>query len=92
VPEEDRKPFFLEPKKHSQCNIQEVNTISEDKIYKMIEENKYRGVVYKALIDQSISNFMLSNCKALFNNGLFRFRVKARNQALVTPFETPLVP
>jgi hypothetical protein len=52
----------------------------------LIEENKYRGVVYKALTNQPISNFMLANCKALFNNGLFRFTVKARNQALVTPF------
>jgi hypothetical protein len=52
----------------------------------MIEENKYRGVVYKALVDQPISNFMLSNCNAPFNNSLFRFTVKARNQALVTPF------
>jgi hypothetical protein len=52
----------------------------------MIEENKYRGVVYKALIDQPISNFMLSNWKAPFNNSLFKFVVKARYQALVTPF------
>jgi hypothetical protein len=29
---------------------------------------------------------MLANFKAQFNNGLFRFTVKARNQALVTPF------
>jgi hypothetical protein len=52
----------------------------------MIEENRYRGVVYKALVNQPISNFMLANCKAPFNNGLFRFTVKGRNQALVTPF------
>jgi hypothetical protein len=52
----------------------------------MIEENKYRGVVYKALVDQHISNFMLNNCTAPFNNGLFRSTVKPPNQALVTPF------
>jgi hypothetical protein len=51
----------------------------------MIEENQYRGVVHKALKDQPISNFMLSNCKVPFNNGLFRFTVKTSNQALITP-------
>jgi hypothetical protein len=52
----------------------------------MIEENKYRGVGYKALVDQPISNFMLSNCKAPFNNGLFRFTVKAATKPLSLVF------
>jgi hypothetical protein len=48
--------------------------------------NKYRGVVYRALQDQPLNNFMLANHKAPFNDSLFRFKVKARNQALMTPF------
>jgi hypothetical protein len=50
------------------------------------KENNYRGAVYRALEDQPLSNVMLANHKAPFNNSLFRFIVKARNQPLLTPF------
>jgi hypothetical protein len=49
-----------------------------------MEDNKYRGVVRQALIKQSLSNFMMANHKAPFNDSLFRFVVTARNQALMT--------
>jgi hypothetical protein len=86
LPEEDRKQFFLEPKNAVNVISKRLTQFQKIKYTKMIEENKYRGVVDKALVDQPISNFMLSNCKAPFSNSLFRFTVKARNQALVTPF------
>jgi hypothetical protein len=84
--EEDRKPFFLEPKNTVNVISKRLTEYQKKKYTKMIEDNKYRGVVYKALVNQPISNFMLANCKAPFNNGSFRFTVKTRNQALVTPF------
>jgi hypothetical protein len=84
--EEDRKPFFLETLSTVNVISKRVTHFQKIKYTKMIEENKYRRVVYKALVDQPISNFMLSNCLVPFNNGLFKFKVKARNQALVTPF------
>jgi hypothetical protein len=56
------------------------------KYLKAMEDNKYRGVVHQALLKQSLSNFMMANHKAPFNDSLFRFVVKARNQALMTPF------
>jgi hypothetical protein len=61
VPEEDRKPFFLEPKNTVNVIAKRLTQFQKIKYTKMIEENKDRGVVYKALVDQPISNFMLSN-------------------------------
>jgi hypothetical protein len=56
------------------------------KYLQLLERNKYRGVVHQALIKPPLSSLMMANRKAFFNDFIFRYVVKARNQALMTPF------
>jgi hypothetical protein len=62
-PEEDRKPIYTEAYQ-SVKEISKVLTEHRRRFYlAKRDENKYRGVVLKTLMDQPISNFMLANCK-----------------------------
>jgi hypothetical protein len=54
-------------------------------------ENKYRRLVYQALSDQPISNFILANHKPPFNGRLFKSTFKARNHALMSPFMRKII-
>jgi hypothetical protein len=83
---ENRKIIFQEGDNKINDVSKKLSEWNRNKYLKAMEENKYRGVVHQAFIRQPLSNFMMANHKAPFNDSLFRFIVKARNQALMTPF------
>jgi hypothetical protein len=83
-PGEERKFIFEEGQNKLNELWKKLTEFNRMKYKEKVKENSYRGAVYRALEDQPLSNFMLANHKAPFNNSLFRFTVKARNQALMT--------
>jgi hypothetical protein len=91
LPGEEREPIFT-------CKDSSVKDISKylsehkrDDYFKIMQQNKYRGVVQQTLIDQPISKFMNANWKAQFRDGLFRSTVKPRNQCLMINFMMKLI-
>jgi hypothetical protein len=90
-PDESLTPIFTD-KQNSIKDVSKKLTELRRRFYALKrDENKYRGVVLKTLVNQPISNFMYANCKTPFTNSLFRFTVKARSQYLVTPFMRHLI-
>jgi hypothetical protein len=90
-PDESRTPIFTD-KQNSIKDISKKLTEIRRRYYALKrDENMYRGVVLKTLVNQPISNFMYANCKTPFKNSLFRFTVKAHSQCLVTHFMRHLI-
>jgi hypothetical protein len=89
--DEDKQPIF-DDTRNTIKDMSKVLTEHRRRFYlTKRDENKYRGVVLKTLMDQLISNFMLANCKNPFSDMLLRFTIKARNQCLVTTFIRHLI-
>jgi hypothetical protein len=78
-PDDDRQPIF-DFASYTIKDMSKILTEHRRRFYlAKRDENKYRGVVLKTLMDQPISNFMLANCKNPFSDMLLRFTIKARN-------------
>jgi hypothetical protein len=48
--------------------------------FKIVIENKYRGVFHKTNLDKPIDYFMNVNSPVLFSDALFKFLLKTPNQ------------
>jgi hypothetical protein len=89
--EEERIPLFSD----KESSVKDISKYLSDhrpnEYYKIMEQNKYRGMVQQTLYNQPISYFMNANCKDPFSDALFRFPVKARNQCLMTNYMRKLI-
>jgi hypothetical protein len=75
-PEEGRNPIFTD-KSQSIKQISKILTEHRRRFFtSKRDENKYRGVVLKTLVKDSISNFINANCKVPMTNRLIKFPLK----------------
>jgi hypothetical protein len=90
-PGEDRESIFSGKDSSVKAISKYLSEHKRDDYFKLMQQNKYRGVVQQTLIDQPIPNFINANCNAPFSDALFRFMMKARNQCLMTNFMRKLI-
>jgi hypothetical protein len=68
--EEERIPLFFDKESHLRDISKYLSEHRRNEYFKIMEQNKYRGVVQQTLYNQPISNFMNGNHKAPFSNAL----------------------